>query len=312
MSDIPGNLLLHWGIARRSPHEWLLPPETMRSPDTVLWQEHTAQTPFARREGFNSLELEFAQADAPLGIQFVLKQTDDGGRWINYRGGNFYVPVHVPLPKPASPGMVQFQELADEIIHAEMDRNSWTLMHRFNLCHDLLDRVGQDVEGLALLYVWLRFSAIRQLTWQRNYNTKPRELAHAQDRLTHQFAELYQREPAARPLVRLMLVTVGRGGEGQRIRDEILNIMHRHHVKEVTGHFLEEWHQKLHNNTTPDDVVICEAYLEFLRSNGNLELFYQTLGSRRRHPATAGKFRAAHPLQSAIRAPSQGRLDRGF
>ena len=174
LSDIPGNLVLHWGIARRSPHEWLMPPESMRGPDTVLWQEHTAQTPFARREGFNSLELEFAQADAPLGIQFVLKQTDDGGRWINHRGGNFYVPVHVPLPKPASPGMVQFQELADEIIHAERDRNSWTLMHRFNLCHDLLERVGQDLEGLALLYVWLRFSAIRQLTWQRNYNTKPR------------------------------------------------------------------------------------------------------------------------------------------
>ena len=54
-------------------------------------------------------------------------------------------------------------------------------MHRFNLCHDLLERVRNNLEGHALLYVWLRFSAIRQLTWQRNYNTKPRELAHAQD-----------------------------------------------------------------------------------------------------------------------------------
>ena len=41
--------------------------------------------------------------------------------------------------------------------------------------------------------------------------------------------------------------------------------------------FIEEWHQKLHNNTTPDDVVICEAYLAFLRSDGKLEQFYQTL-----------------------------------
>src|SRR5208283_4147191 len=37
------------------------------------------------------------------------------------------------------------------------------------------------------------------------------------------------------------------------------------------------WHQKLHNNTTPDDVVICEAYLEFLYSRGNLDRFYQKL-----------------------------------
>jgi alpha-glucan,water dikinase len=277
LSNLPGNLVLHWGIARRSPQEWLLPPESMRGPETVLSQERTAQTPFAQREGFNALNLEFAQADAPLGIQFVLKQSDNGGKWINYRGGNFYVPIHAPLSKPASPGIAQFHELADEIICSERDHNSWTLMHRFNLCHDLLDRVANDVEGLALLYVWLRFSAIRQLTWQRNFNTKPRELAHAQDRLTHKFAELFQREAAARPILRRLLVTVGRGGEGQEIRDEILNIMHRHHVKEVSGHFLEEWHQKLHNNTTPDDVVICEGYLEFLRSNGNVDLFYQTL-----------------------------------
>src|SRR5437899_9996505 len=53
--------------------------------------------------------------------------------------------------------------------------------------------------------------------------------------------------------------------------------MHRHHVKEVSGHFLEEWHQKLHNNTTPDDVVICQAYLAFLRSNGDRARFDDTL-----------------------------------
>ena len=33
--------------------------------------------------------------------------------------------------------------------------------------------------------------------------------------------------------IRAMLATVGRGGDGQRIRDEILHIMHRNKVKEV-------------------------------------------------------------------------------
>src|SRR5258708_932691 len=32
LSNAPGNLFLHWGIARRSPDEWLLPPESMRGP----------------------------------------------------------------------------------------------------------------------------------------------------------------------------------------------------------------------------------------------------------------------------------------
>src|SRR5439155_14572781 len=167
--------------------------------------------------------------------------------------------------------------IGPKIIQGEMGNHSWTLMHRFNLCYELLDRVRGSVDGLALLFVWLRFSAIRQLTWQRNYNTKPRELSHAEERLTRKIASLYTQQPAGRPLVRSMLASLGRGGEGQRVRDEIRNIMHRHHIKEVTGHFLEEWHQKLHNNTTPDDIVICEAYLEFLHSNGNLERFYEKL-----------------------------------
>ena len=53
--------------------------------------------------------------------------------------------------------------------------------------------------------------------------------------------------------------------------------MHRNNIKEVTGVFLEEWHQKLHNNTSPDDIVICEAYLAFLRGNSDLNAYWKTL-----------------------------------
>jgi len=274
-----GELVLHWGIARRSPHEWLLPPENCRSEKTALYDEHAVETPFVRQDGLNTIQVEFPEPEAPLGIQFVLREGADGRQWIHYRGGNFYLAVRARR-REGEPSAGQHEDVAEEIIQAETSHNSWTLMHRFNLCYDLLDRVRGSLDGLALLYVYLRFSAIRQLTWQRNYNTKPRELAHAQERLTQKIAAIHRDDPGNRPMVRLMLSTVGRGGEGQRIRDEILNIMHRHHVKEVSGHFLEEWHQKLHNNTTPDDLVICEAYLAFLRSNGNLDAFYQTLEAR--------------------------------
>ena len=33
---------------------------------------------------------------------------------------------------------------------------------------------------MAALVVWLRFSAARLLTWNRNYNIKPREISAAQ------------------------------------------------------------------------------------------------------------------------------------
>ena len=37
----------------------------------------------------------------------------------------------------------------------------------------------------------------------------------------------------------MMLTTVGRGGDGQRIRDEILHIMHRNNIKEMKGIWME-------------------------------------------------------------------------
>ena len=37
----------------------------------------------------------------------------------------------------------------------------------------------------------------------------------------------------------MMLTNVGRGGDGQKIRDEILNIMHRNNIPEKKGLFLE-------------------------------------------------------------------------
>jgi alpha-glucan,water dikinase len=39
--------------------------------------------------------------------------------------------------------------------------------------------------------------------------------------------------------VRAMLTCVGRGGDGQKIRDEILNIMHRNDIKEMKGFWME-------------------------------------------------------------------------
>ena len=264
--------LLHWGVRRQTDNSWQMPPPSLWPPGTQPFGHSAVQTPFTQQDGGAVLVIRLTVPPAFSFLDFVLFFPNEN-RWDNNGGRNYGI-VLAPVARPgaAAPGA-----LADEIIRAETTHNSWTLMHRFNLCFDLLDRVQNDVEGLALLFVWLRFSAIRQLTWQRNYNTKPRELAHAQDRLTQKLAQSFHNEPATRPLRRLMLTTVGRGGEGQRIRDEILNIMHRHHLKEVSGHFLEEWHQKLHNNTTPDDVVICEAYLEFLRSNGNRDRFYEVL-----------------------------------
>ena len=275
LTDLPGEVVLHWGVGIRSRYEWRLPPEDLLPPDTVVSDEKAVRTPFAEdsagETGLRRLDLEFPRDKAPLSLTFVLHAVS-AGRWIKNGSRDFRLVLQ--HREESETGLPAF---AERIIEAETGKNSWTLMHRYNLCHDLLDEARESGSGMALLFVWLRFSTLRQLDWQRNYNTKPRELAHAQDRLTARMTELFQQEPEHRETLRLMLGSIGRGGDGQRIRDEILHIMHRHHIKEVSGHFMEEWHQKLHNNTTPDDVAICRAYVEFLRSDGNLDRFHGVL-----------------------------------
>ncbi|HEY7155392.1 MAG TPA: hypothetical protein VH575_15625, partial [Gemmataceae bacterium] len=277
--DAAAPLELHWGLAWQFRQEWRPPPENYRPEGTTLADDKAARTTFTERDGLQYLELRFprpSEGPRPRGMRFVLHDPDG---WLKSEGHDLFLPLF-KSERDSRLDAPKLAELAEEIVGVEQGAGSWTLMHRFNLCHDLLGKVQDDEEALALLFVWLRYSAIRQLDWQRNYNTKPRELGHAQDRLTARLAGVWRSQPPAsrcRFWARQMLTTLGRGGDGQRVRDEILHIMHRNSLKESAGTFVEEWHQKLHNNTTPDDVVICQAYLAFLRSNGDVAAFYRAL-----------------------------------
>ncbi|KAA8533188.1 hypothetical protein F0562_033279 [Nyssa sinensis] len=151
-------------------------------------------------------------------------------------------------------------------------------MHRFNIAADLIDVAKNAGElGLAGILVWMRFMATRQLIWNKNYNIKPREISKAQDRLTDLLQNVYKSHPEYRELLRMIMSTVGRGGEGdvgQRIRDEILVIQRNNDCK---GGMMEEWHQKLHNNTSPDDVVICQALIDYIKSDFDVSVYWKTL-----------------------------------
>lgn len=181
-------------------------------------------------------------------------------------------------------------DFVEGIIDCEVNYGSWTLMHRYNKCYDILNSIDiGDVDKLLWLFIWLRYSYIRALDWQRRFNTKPRELSHAMSRLTYdiaaKFCKAYSSSPKGENFVletsnvlKMTLSLLGKGtGDGQKIRDEILHILHRHHIKETNDHFYEQWHQKLHNNTTPDDVIICQAVIAYLRSGGNMKVYWDTL-----------------------------------
>ena len=291
-------VVLHWGVSRGDGGGWAVPPPSMYPPlsneflaggdaavavDTALpphsdlaVSDGNMETP---TDGLRRTLITVPR-DADIdGLQFTFLVN---GEW---RGGDQRIRLH-EAGETAGCG-TGIDPLVRRIIDAEVNYGSWTLMHRYNMCSDFLESACQgsslgaesQADALSTLYIWLRFSAQRLLTWQRNYNTQPRVLSEAQHRLTRAAtAAAACLPPESADWARLLLGCVGRGTNGQQVRDEILNIMHRHNIKEEKGSFMEEWHQKLHNNTTPDDIGICEAYLAFLSSGGNIDAYLHTLG----------------------------------
>ncbi|KAF5831865.1 glutathione synthetase ATP-binding domain-like protein [Dunaliella salina] len=134
---------------------------------------------------------------------------------------------------------------------------------------------------MALIFTWLRLSSMRQLDWYRNSNYQSKDIAHVQQSIAQKMADKARsaKDARCRVYARMALEGLPRGGgNGDDIRMGILGIMRNNGIKEghrpgIDEKFLEQWHQKLHTNTTPDDIAICSAYLAFLHSNDGGEFW---------------------------------------
>ncbi|XP_058192973.1 alpha-glucan water dikinase, chloroplastic-like isoform X2 [Rhododendron vialii] len=268
-TDIKEPVTLHWALSKQ-PGEWLVPPPTILPPGSASLDK-ACETQFVQ-----SLEIEI-EDDGFVGMPFVLLSD---GKWIKNDRSDFYVEFSAEpkqAQKDAGDGRGTAKKLLDKIAERESEAQK-SFMHRFNIAADLVDEAKDAGElGFAGILVWMRFMATRQLIWNKNYNVKPREISRAQDRLTDLLQRVYGTHPQHRELLRMILSTVGRGGEGdvgQRIRDEILVIQRNNDCK---GGMMEEWHQKLHNNTSPDDVVICQALIDYIKSDFDVSVYWKTL-----------------------------------
>ncbi|KAI8474403.1 MAG: hypothetical protein J3K34DRAFT_493679 [Monoraphidium minutum] len=209
--------------------------------------------------------------------------------------------------------------VVDEIAGQE-SKAERSLMHRFGIAADLVRRRAAAAGGgaaaeaeaaraLAAVAVWLRFSGLRLLRWNVNYNVKPREISAALDGLGDALV-FESSPPSVRGVALLALAAAGRGGEGslgQRIRDEIMAIQQRSGCK---GGMMEQWHQKLHNNSSPDDVVICRALLAYISSGLELPAYWSELakGGVTRERLASFDRAITHepsftPAQAAVLAP---------
>lgn len=77
----------------------------------------------------------------------------------------------------------------------------------------------------------------------------------------------------------------------------------------IECHFLEAWHQKLHTNTTPEDITVCEAYIAFLES-GDIGTYSRVLwengGISRADMADKWDRKIPGMQNPALQAPNRG------
>ncbi|KAG6654998.1 alpha-glucan water dikinase, chloroplastic isoform X2 [Carya illinoinensis] len=280
-TDFKEPVTLHWGLSKQRRGEWLEPPPTAlpqgsvsvnKAIETQLTSSSSTNPPYKVQH----VEVEI-EDDSFKGMPFVLVSN---GNWIKNNGSDFFIEFSAgtkQVQKDAGDGIGTAKGLLHKIAEMESEAQK-SFMHRFNIAADLLDQAKNAGElGLAGMLVWMRFMATRQLIWNKNYNVKPREISKAQDRLTDSLQDVYRNHPQYRELLRMIMSTVGRGGEGdvgQRIRDEILVVQRNNECK---GGMMEEWHQKLHNNTSPDDVVICQALINYIERDFDVGVYWKTL-----------------------------------
>uniref|UniRef100_A0ACD6AE84 Uncharacterized protein n=1 Tax=Avena sativa TaxID=4498 RepID=A0ACD6AE84_AVESA len=273
------SLILHWALAKKA-GEWEAPTSSIvPSGSTVL--DKACETSFVESEldglQYQVVEIELDD-DGYKGMPFVLRR---GETWIKNNDSDFYLDFKTKVIKKdtGDAGKGTAKDFLERIADLEEDAQR-SFMHRFNIAADLLDQARDTgLLGIVGLFVWIRFMSTRQLIWNKNYNVKPREISKAQDRFTDDLENMYKSYPQYREILRMILSAVGRGGEGdvgQRIRDEILVIQRNNDCK---GGIMEEWHQKLHNNTSPDDVVICQAIIDYIKSDFDISVYWDTLNS---------------------------------
>ena len=185
----------------------------------------------------------------------------------------------------------QIPDFVFEIINCESKYGSWTLMHRYNKCYDIIQSFNNtNNENWIWILIWLKFSNQKRLDWQRRFNTRPVLLSNAMNKLSYDLTKIYSETfkneklynnlfDSTSSLIKNILSQMGKGiGNGQEIRDEILKVMSRNKiVKHPLNNFYEQWHQKLHNNTTPEDIIICEGVISFLKNKGDINSYWKVL-----------------------------------
>lgn len=271
---------LHWGGVPSGGGDWCEPDPPPKNAQS--FGDGKAMRTLVEQQ--SRAMLKFPAKTCPGAICFVLYITVPGGEaWLKSSGGSdFLIDLTGESGDSASAGPKD-NSIGKQVCDAEFKYSHWSQFQRLCLMSDFLQKgANLTAKDAAWITTDLKLAQQRVLDWYRKRGYQPKDFAAAQERIGGILSSCVTSAatPQVRTLLRLCVNACPRGNSrgADDIRHGILNIMRNHGIKE--GHrpgieckFIEQWHQKLHTNSAPDDIVICEGYLAFLRSGNPDDLF---------------------------------------
>ncbi|VFQ61225.1 unnamed protein product [Cuscuta campestris] len=89
-TDLPGDVLIHWGICKDEGRHWELPPEPYPT-QTTIFKNKAMRTLLQQKDGGSGSQGSFTLNERTVGFLFVMKLND--GTWLDCKGSDFYVPL---------------------------------------------------------------------------------------------------------------------------------------------------------------------------------------------------------------------------
>jgi len=286
------NMVLHWATkttTSEDPNAWVMAPDALKPPNTSDFGDGIAsRTPFVD----GKVEFRAKKEDAKEVTEIVGILTR-GEEWLHAEEGDVKALTRDPkFIVRENFGGGEDDDFSNDPSGAVLKKvcdfeesDNRNLFSRLCLLNDVLDDAKEcNDKGLGIILAWLRLSSTKQLPWYEGHNYQGKDMAHLQKVIASRLASVAAKhlDGTTRQYARMAMQFVARGGgNGDDIRLGILNIMREHGIKEghrpgIEDPFIAQWHQKLHSNTTPDDIKICEAYLHFLHT-GNWDDFWAHL-----------------------------------
>ncbi|KAL1327688.1 hypothetical protein HN51_037700 [Arachis hypogaea] len=120
-TDIPGEVLLHWGVCKDDMRKWEVPPAPHPA-ETVAFKNRALRTKLQSRDSGKGNSAEISVGEEFSGFLFVVKLDDNN--WLNDKGNDFYIPLSSSSNSLTSKRKDQSEAVQREVTKVESQKES--------------------------------------------------------------------------------------------------------------------------------------------------------------------------------------------